>query len=367
MTSHLSLSSRRVRGLWLVSLVLGLLALVLFSPRNGKANAFWILEGIAPWDVPPSFVTIERSEEGTFSYVVNGSPELFVGIGYNPIYRYLSQEERAANYHRDFRLLCETGVNHIIGWDTDKWYEQDKFDELTLDIANRYGIGVLMPFYLPPEGDYASQEFQNQLIEEAAIKIERFKNHPTLRMWGVGNEVLTEMPQEMHTDFLMFYSSLAGMFHEMDPDHPVIYRDAEVNFMPEISSLLLNPAEERPWLLYGMNIYSLELERILDEWPAWEIDRPLFITEFGADPSWEGGRALNYVSMWRMIRSHPDFALGGAPYAWTTEGPEPVDKIWGLMDSNSQPVDETFHQLSQDWLREPGAAAKDCNPDTDLR
>ncbi len=335
----------------------------MLSPRNGKANASWILEGVPPWETTPSFVTIERSKDGSFHYMVNGASELFIGMGYNPIYRYLSQEERGANYHRDFQMLCKAGVNHIIGWDTDKWYEQDKFDELTLDIAHKYGIGILMPFYLPPEGDYTNEEFQSQLIDEATAKIERFKGHPALRMWGVGNEILTEMPAEMHGDFLTFYSKIADMFHEMDPNHPVVYRDAEDYFMPEISGTIMAPLEERPWLLYGMNIYSLELERILDEWPQWGLERPLFITEFGADPSWEGRRSINYVSMWRMIRLHPEYVFGGAPYAWTTEGPEPVDKIWGLMDADIQPVDDAFNQLSQDWLREPGAAGRDCEHD----
>src|SRR6266581_4583159 len=102
----------------------------------------------------PSVVTTVKAPDGSYKYLVNGQEQLFIGMGYDPIYRYLPRDQRAANYHRDFQILREAGVNTITGWDADKGYEQDKFDELTLDIANIYGIGVVMALNLPPEGDY---------------------------------------------------------------------------------------------------------------------------------------------------------------------------------------------------------------------
>jgi beta-galactosidase/beta-glucuronidase len=333
--------------------VLVLLSIGLVWPRHGKKNVQWITEGVLPWSPCPSFVTVETAGDESFRYLVNGSPQLFIGMGYNPIYRYLSDEERAANYDRDFQILCEAGVNHIIGWDADKGYEQDKFDELTLDYAEKYGIGVVMPFYLPPEGDYTDEGFTESLKEEAARKVERYKDHPALRLWGVGNEVLAEMPEgPMWGDFCRFYLELTDMIHDLDPNHPVIYREAEDAFMSAIEKGLRGNAKERPWLLYGMNIYTMELERILDAWPPEGVHCPLIVTEFGAEPSSDGGRAMEYLNMWRMIRAHPEQVLGGAPYAWTIAGPEPTDVIWGLMDENSQPVDDTFEQLAAEWRKE---------------
>ena len=107
-----------------------------------------------------------------------------------------------------------------------------------------------------------------------------------------------------------------------------------------------------------MNIYSMELERILEDWPGYGLDRPLFVTEFGAEPEWMGGRAAGYVDMWRTIRAYPEYVMGGAPYVWTTEGPEPVDIKWGLMDGNARPVDDTFELLKEEWLKEEGAARR---------
>lgn len=346
------------------------LAVAALTLAAGVACAFWLDEPPVPPSIADrgapaaslpapsrmtSFVVVEKTGENSFRYLVNGRPQVFVGMGYNPIYRYLPDDQRAANYDRDFRLLCEAGVNHIIGWDRDKGYDQDKFDELTLDYADKYGIGVLMPFVLPALRDYNDPALRDGLLEAAAAKVRRFKDHPALRIWGVGNEVMLDgLPPEMMPTFGRFYLELADMIHEIDPNHPVIYRESEDFMVPAIVRFLQRRPPERPWLLYGMNVYSMELERMLDEWPYYGFDRPLIVTEFGSYGDGPDGRAGGYLDMWRLIRAHPDYALGGAPYVWTTEGPEPTDEIWGLMDVNSRPIDDTFDQLRDDWLTENG-------------
>ena len=346
---------RRSTILQVTFAVVVLAFVALFWPRQGKRNVQWIVEGIPPWQPCPGYVTIEKANDGSFRYLVNGSPQLFIGVGYNPIYRYLTDEERAANYDRDFGILCEAGANHIIGWDADKGYEQDKFDELTLDYAHKYGIGVVMPFYLPPDGDYTDEAFCEGLLQEATQKVERFKDHPALRMWGVGNEVLMEMPSEdMQVAFGQFYTRIADLVHSLDPNHPVIYREAVGFFPAGVFDIMGQAVQEHPWFLYGMNVYLPALEHILDAWASQMPACPLLVTEFGAGPSADGDRALGYLAMWRMIRAHPEYVLGGAPYAWTTAGPEPTDIIWGLMDENSQPVDDTFEQLAEEWRKENG-------------
>lgn len=347
-------SSRATHGTLAVLIVV---SSVLVWPRNGRLNVHWLSQGFAPWDPTPSNVAIEREGDGSFRYLVNGNAQLFIGMGYNPMYRYLSDEERAANYDRDFEILCKAGVNHITGWDADKGYEQDRFDELTLDHANKYGIGVIMPFYLPANGDYTDTHFTQTLLDLASQKIQLFKNHPALRMWGVGNEILIDMDSdERRQAFADFYHTLIHLFNQQDPNHPVIYREAEDAY----DLLILDVAghiagyDQHPWLLYGMNIYTMRLQELLDRWPSEAPNLPLIISEFGAEPTTEGGRADGYLSMWHMIRDHPSFVLGGAPYTWTTEGPEPTDEKWGLMDGESKPVDSTFEALASEWRKEPG-------------
>jgi hypothetical protein len=46
--------------------------------------------------------------------------------------------------------------------------------------------------------------------------------------------------------------------------------------------------------------------------------------------------------MWKMIRGANAWVLGGAVYAWTTDGPEEVDRVFGLVDATGTPVDGAF-------------------------
>jgi hypothetical protein len=300
-------------------------------------------------------VTTAKQADGSYQYLVNGQPQVFIGMGYDPIYRNLPADQRAANYRRDFQLLKNAGVNTITGWDADKGYEQDKFDELTLNTANDYGIGVVMPLNLPPELDYSNPDVVSELMAEGRAKVERFKDNPALRMWGVGNEVYWEMDPAMYPAFSDAYLKIADMFHQLDPNHPVIYREAEDRYMPIIVDSLQSSGDLRPWLQFGLNVYDKDMRPMLSRWPDYGLDRPVFVSEFGAEGDTPAERASGYLDMWHAIRQFPQFVMGGAPYVWTTAGPEPTDKIWGLMDAQSKPVDGTFAQLSAAWRTEPTA------------
>jgi hypothetical protein len=332
-------------------LALAAVVLAALAPARALAGAAW----------GPSQVTLAKLPDGSFQYLVDGQSQVFIGMGYDAIYRYLPDEQRAAMYRRDFGILRDAGVNTITGWDADKGYEQDKFDELTLAIADEYGLGVVMPLNLPPDGDYRNETFVQALLDQARQKLDRFHDFHALRMWGVGNEVLWEMQPEMHPDFLHAYLRIADLFHELDPNHPVIYREAEDVYMPELISALRDSGDIRPWLLFGLNVYNKDVRPLLRRWPSYGLDRPVLVSEFGAEADSPDGRAVAYLDMWRGIRCYPSFVLGGAPYVWTTEGPEPTDKIWGLMDGNAWPVDGTFATLSSVWLNEPAAPAPDCD------
>ncbi len=328
----------------------GLLLTTVAAPAQGQTPAK---------PAPPSIVTVGNVGM-RYTYMVNGKESVFIGMGYNPIYRTLTPPQRTAAYRRDFKILCQAGVNTITGWDLDKAFAQDKFDELTLDAAQQYGIGVVMPMYMPPDRDYTDPGLLGYVLNETVGKVQRFKDHPALRMWGVGNEVLMVMPPEMHASFLQVYLNVIDLIHQIDPNHPIIYREGEDQFVPMLAQLLQDSGNPRPWLQYGMNIYDKDPEPLLRGWPSYGLNRPLFITEFGFEGTNPAERAQGYVKMWRGIRAHPDYVMGGAPYAWSAAGPEPTDAKWGLMNANSVPVDETFARLSQQWRMEPKANGPNC-------
>jgi hypothetical protein len=50
---------------------------------------------------------------------------------------------------------------------------------------------------------------------------------------------------------------------------------------------------------------------------------------------------------WSVIRSKPEMVLGGVVYTWATEGPEDLDRIFGLTDPEGNPVDGSVAALGQ--------------------
>ncbi|MBI4320790.1 MAG: hypothetical protein HY675_20045 [Chloroflexi bacterium] len=307
--------------------------------------------GVIDPESPPScagssVVTISGSQFD-YVYTVNGQRQGIRGVGYNSVYRFLTPGERAERYRKDFVQMKKSGINTIIGWEKDKGYDHDRFDELTLGVAQEYGIGVIMPYYLPPDANYKDPSLREWLKQNVAAMVERFKDCPAVRMWGIGNEVLFAIEgDERAQGFAEFYVELADMVRQLDPNHPVLYREAEDPFAYFIAEALARDGVKRPWLAYGMNIYTYRIQTALASWRTNGWDGPVIVSEFAPIGVNRGERADAYVSMWNIIRSHPAIVLGGILYVWTTAGPEPVDGTYGLVDENGVPVDESLAKMT---------------------
>jgi hypothetical protein len=65
----------------------------------------------------------------------------------------------------------------------------------------------------------------------------------------------------------------------------------------------------------------------------------LFVSEFAPGGMSPADRPQGFRSMWRTIRAAQARVLGGAVYAWTTDGPEEIDRVFGLVDRDGNPVD----------------------------
>jgi hypothetical protein len=340
-----------------LSLTVLALAAILLTQVSSVCGSGTLLESSVALAEGPSRVYTEQDDAGNWHYVVNGQSTYLIGIGYQPIYRHLSDAERGDLYERDFAILRDAGVNTIIGWDADKGYEQDKFDFVTLNKAHQAGLGVIMPFFLPYTGDYTDPEFRDALRRELTAKVERYKSHPALRMWGIGNEVLNDMSSDQRAAqgraFGQTILELADAIHLLDPDHPVIYRESGDIFLRGISRALMRGID-RPWFLYGMNLYTIEAEAALDGWPEYGLNKPLFLTEFGPPEGMDYEQRIDaYLNIWWAARDRDGYVLGAAPYAWSTGGPEPVDQFYGLVNEDGEPVDGVFAALREDFLKVP--------------
>ncbi|MDP2662933.1 MAG: glycoside hydrolase family 2 TIM barrel-domain containing protein, partial [Dehalococcoidia bacterium] len=294
----------------------------------------------------PSKVKVTGSDY-VYSYAVNSRIEKMRGVGYNALYSGLPTEERAARYDWDFAEMKAAGVNTILGWGL------QRFDELILTKAQEYGLGVVMPYRISGDSDFTSASHQQQVLEDVRRWVERYKSYPALRMWGIGNEVIHAInPQTAQAKaFGEFYVRLADEVHALDPDHPVLYRDAEdINIGP-IKEALLKKGIHRPWFVYGGNYFTSRVCEAIPDWPKKGMNISMLVSEFAPSGLSPEGRPQGYLRMLRCITKDAPFVLGAFAYVWSTEGPEAVDRVFGLVNAQGEPVDRSLWALGRAFHR----------------
>ncbi len=303
----------------------------------------------------PSTVEV-RGEPYHYTYYVNGTPQTIHGMGYNVAYRLWGWdcEARARRYDRDFAAIRAAGYDTLIGWD------EGEFDDLTMEKAEQYGLGVVLPYDFPRDVDWDDPAVRQVHQQRVETLVRRYANHPALRMWGLGNEVVFAIgdPNSARAQaFADFFAGLAARVHELDPHHPVVYRDGEDVHYPPIRDALRARGLEQPWMVYGMTAFTFRLQDILDDWPSADFHVPLLVSEFGLVDYPLPQRASGLVRMWDIIRQHSDYVIGGAVYAWTTQGIEVTDTQFGLVDGANHPIDGSLDALRAALTGAPPATA----------
>jgi hypothetical protein len=322
------------------------------SPANIRALL------LDPETIGPSVVAVESTGDGTWRYVVNGEPTVIRGVGYNPQYASLDVADRQRLYQRDFGAMRRLGINTIEGW------FEPQFDSVTLDAAARNSIGVIMPFEINQDWDLTNVNVRQSILDHVSEMVQRYRSHPAVRLWAPGNENLHRVlyPRWVSKEgdpvararadaFAAFLPVLVDRIHELDPDHPVVYRDAEDVYQPRLKSALEATGIHRPWLIYGANVYSpRRLQEIVARWPNQWLDGPLLISEYAPGGTGPADRPVGFQQDWAIIRSRPGQVLGGLAYTWATNGPEELDRVFGLVDQSGIPTDDALAALSSAYL-----------------
>jgi hypothetical protein len=333
-------------------------------PRSAVALGEHSRSGGARHTFRPSGATavvIAHPTPTVWQYMVDGVPQDIRGVGYNPWYANLSPADRSALYERDFSDMHQMGINTIEGW------FENQFDSVTLDAAARNGIGVLMPFELNQDWDYSNPNVRASILQHIGQYVDTYKDHPAVRMWAPGNENLHRVlyshwvshsndPQARAraAAFAQFLPVLVDRIHWLDPDHPVVYRDAEDVYLPWITGPFAQSGGSRPWLVYGANVYSAtRLQQIVAGWPVQWPGQALLISEFAPGGMSPSDRPLGFHQQWGVIHSRPDVVLGGLAYTWATNGPEDLDRVFGLVDPNGLPTDGGLAALSGVYQSDP--------------
>lgn len=260
---------------------------------------------------PPS-VRIDQTASGTFELRVDGKPFVARGVG----------------GHRNLDILREAGGNTLRTWGIDD-LERKINGKPFLDYALENGFRVLAGIWIQHERhgfDYRDPkqvEEQRRTVREA---VRKYRDHPAILMWGVGNEVEAFRGDDDDTHIWKELNALAAIVKETDPNRPVMTALAGVTAEKVAKAMRYCPDID----VLGVNAYAAAIRtgEILNE-AGW--DRPFMLTEFGPRGHWEvpetdwgapieptgDAKARYYLETYRTVMEDAgDRCLGTFAFLW---------------------------------------------------
>src|SRR5207244_4344533 len=154
----------------------------------------------------PTVVRLVQTQDG-YQLLRNGEPYFIKGAG----------------GHGDLKAVVAAGGNSVRTWGTDDL-------EPLLDEAEKLGLTVTVGIWLGHEGhgfDYSNTDQVAEQYERARQVILRYKDHPAVLLWGIGNE----MEGDGRGDNAAVWSAvnnIAALAKKLDPNHPTLTAIAEV-------------------------------------------------------------------------------------------------------------------------------------------
>ena len=232
----------------------------------------------------------------------------------------------AASEGDHLRILKDFGGNTIRTW---------AIDEKTLDAAHKMGLKVVAGIWLEHmrhdvDYDYNDDEFINKQREKVVSLVKKFKDHPALLAWGLGNEVELHVPNDMLKTIWSEVNTIAELVKSVDPNHPIVtsvagFNQQKINYIKQYYPLCE---------ILGVNGYGFahKVGKLLLEY-GWE--KPYMITEFGPLGTWEVGdktdwgvvieessheKAERYLRAYNAaMNESPNYCLGVFPFFWSNK------------------------------------------------
>ncbi|MGB7452999.1 MAG: glycoside hydrolase family 2 TIM barrel-domain containing protein [Lysobacterales bacterium] len=247
-------------------------------------------------------------EDGRFQLIRGGEPYEVRGAGL----------ELA-----DIGVLASHGGNSIRTWST----ENPKITALeVLDNAAKHGVTVAMCIEIGRERlgfDYEDEEAVAAQLEFARDEVIKYKDHPALLAWIIGNEVNLSFKNPKVFDAI---NDISRMIHEVDPNHPTT--TALAGFNRQLAELVETRASDLDFVSMQMYADVVNLPRYVRETG---YKGPYAVTEWGSRGHWEVGKtswgapieqnssekAANYLKSYKLaIASNPDQVIASYVFLW---------------------------------------------------
>ena len=188
---------------------------------------------------------------------------------------------RGAGGDEDRGLLKAAGGNAFRTWGVGE-DTPEKLDE-----AETHGLKVVLGIWIEHARhgfDYGDAAAVQKQHDAAIAAVKRFKDHPALLLWAVGNEMegfdATTDPRVWKA-----VNAIAAEIHRIDPNHPTLTVIAEIGGDKLASIKRYGSAID----IVGINSYG-GVTSIPKRYAAAGLKKPYIVTEFGPPGTWEVGK-----------------------------------------------------------------------------
>ena len=248
-------------------------------------------------------VEIIQNEDGSFQLLKDGEPYYINGAGGTV----------------KLAELKSYGGNSIRTWGI-----TDDTDEI-MDAAHKHGLTVTFGIWMGQERqgfDYSNEMAVKAQLDEFRRVVRKYKDHPALLIWGVGNEMDLEYT---NFDVWKHLEDICKMIKEEDPNHPTMAVTAgldvgEVKLInkhtPSLDILGVNTYGDISYLPDAIRMYGWEKPYIVAEWGPygwWEVEK----TKWGASIEETSTQKANtYQKSFDAILSDRERCLGSYVFLW---------------------------------------------------
>lgn len=228
---------------------------------------------------------------------------------------------RGAGGSASLEKLAAAGGNSVRTWST------DGVDEI-LDKAHALGLTVTVGIWLGHERhgfDYNDEGQVREQLARAREAVLRYKDHPALLLWGIGNE-MEGFEGGDDPAIWKAVNDVAAMVKELDPNHPTMTVTAFVHGGRVDYVHKRSPAID----IHGVNAYG-GASIVADRLREGGATKPFVLTEFGPLGPWEMPKtdwgapyeqtSTEKAGFYRQsyeqgIAREAGFALGGYAFLW---------------------------------------------------
>jgi len=175
-------------------------------------------------------------------------------------------------------LLKSAGGNAIRTWTI------NENTPALLDEAHRLGIKVALGYWLGHERhgfDYTHWDSVVGQAEELFAAVKKYKDHPALLLWGIGNE-MEGFNQDCNPAIYLTIEYLARRVKEIDSHHPVMTVTAEIRSRQVEGVNRFCPSID----IHGINSYG-GVVSLPERYRKAGGIKPYIVTEYGPPGNWE--------------------------------------------------------------------------------